>query len=74
MNSGVVFNGCWCWFRFVTILMDSIEWDKFGPSPFLRLGFGKNSLKKTELFKFNLWMPSICKMKMVKSVKEIIKK
>ena len=53
-NSGVVFDGCWRWFRLVTIPMDGIKCDQFGPSPFLQLGLGKNSLKKAELLKINL--------------------
>ena len=60
-NSGVVFDGCWRWFRLVTIPMDGIKCDQFGPTPFLQLSLGKNSLKKAELLKFKLWTPSNCK-------------
>ena len=57
-NSGVVVDGHWRWFKSVTIPIDGIKCDQFGPSPFLRLGLGKNSVKKAKLLKFKLWTPS----------------
>ena len=62
-NFCVVFDGCWHWFKSVTIPMDGIKCNQFCPSLFLRLGLVKNSLKKTELLKINLWTPSNCKRK-----------
>ena len=51
--------------------MDGVKVDKFGPSSFLWLGFGKNSLKEVKLLEINLWVPSNCKKKKdVKSTKE----
>ena len=54
--------------------MDGVKVDKFGPSSFLWLGFGKNSLKEVKLLEINLWVPSNCKKKKdVKSTKEFQK-
>ena len=56
-----VLNCCFSRFRSVTILVDGVKVDEFGPSSFLWLGLGKNSqnsLKKVELLKINLWAPS----------------
>ena len=38
--------------------MDGVKIDEFGPSSFLWLGLGKNSLKKVKLLEINLWVPS----------------
>ena len=61
MNFFFVFDGCWSWLRTVAIPMDGIECDQFCPSPFLRLGLGKNLLKKSELLETNLRTPFDCK-------------
>ena len=54
--------------------MDGVKVDKVGPSSFLWLGFGKNSLKEVKLLEINLWVPSNCKKKKdVKSTKEFQK-
>ena len=54
--------------------MDGVKVDKFGPSSFLWLGFGKKSLKEVKLLEINLWVPSNCKKKKdVKSTKEFQK-
>ena len=69
-----VFNCYWSGFGLVTIPVDGVKVDKFGPSSFLWLGFGKNSLKEVKLLEINLWVPSNCKNKKdVKSTKDFQK-
>ena len=58
-----VLNCCFSRFRSVIILMDGVKIDEFGPSSFLWLGLGKNSLKKVKLLEINLWAPSDWKKK-----------
>ena len=61
LSSFFVFNCYWSGFGPVTIPVDSVKADEFGPGSFLWLGFGKNSLKEVKLLKINLWAPSNCK-------------
>ena len=57
-GSLLIFYGHWSRFKFVVIPVDGIEVDELSPGPFLRLGLGKNSLKKIELLNVNLGAPS----------------
>ena len=54
-SSLFVLNCCLSRFGFVTIPVDGVKIDEFGPSSFLWLGLGKNSLKKVKLLEINLW-------------------
>ena len=58
-----VLNCCFSRFRSVIIPVDGVKIDEFGPSLFLWLGLGKNSLKKVKLLEINLWVPSDWKKK-----------
>ena len=51
--------------------MDGVKIDEFGPSSFLWLGLGKNSLKKVKLLEINLWAPSDWKKKKKRTSKAL---
>ena len=51
-SSLFIFNCCLSRFGPVTIPVDNVKIDKFGPGSFLWLGFGKNSLKEVKLLQF----------------------
>ena len=58
LSSLFVFKCYWSGFGLVTIPVDGVKADEFGPGSFLWLRFGKNSLKEVKLLEINLWAPS----------------
>ena len=57
-SSLFILNCCLSRFGFVTIPVNGVKVDKFGPSLFIWRGLCKNSLKKVKLLEINLWAPS----------------
>ena len=55
-----VLNCLRSWLGSVTVPMDGIEVDEFGPGSFLWCGLGKNLFKEAKLLECDLWATTDC--------------